>query len=91
MKESATLNYVPTPRVRRLAMGAAVACLAFLMAAAGYGLYLSQSTPTVPDESVPLDPEETVLFYQPDEYQDLVPLADCPTELDYLDSTRYLA
>lgn len=91
MKDASSPNYVPTPRVRRFAMGGALVCFAFLMAAAGYGVYLSQNAPAVPEESIPLDPEETVLFYQPEEYQDLVPLADCPTELDYLNTTRYLA
>lgn len=91
MKDTATTNYVPTPQVRRLAMGAACVCLALLAGAAGYGVYLSQTAPAAPEESMPLDPEETVLFYQPEEYQEIAPLADCPTELDYLNTTYHLA
>ncbi len=91
MKDTATTNYVPSPRVRRLATGGACVCLALLAGAAGYGVYLSQTAPVVPEESMPLDPEETVLFYQPEEYQELAPLADCPAELDYLNTTHYLA
>ena len=48
------------------------------------------TAPAVQDDAMQLDPEETVLFYQPEEYSELAPLAEVPAELDYLNHTRYL-
>ena len=86
-----TTSYTPTPRMRRMVAGVVCVSLSLLVGAAGYAVYLAQTSPAVQEEALPLDPEETVLFYQPEEYQELAPLAECPAELDYLRSTRYLA
>ena len=57
-----------------------------------YGLLLIPATPAeAEDESTPLDVEETVLFYQPEEYADLAPLAEAPAELEYIYQARYMA
>ncbi len=56
-----------------------------------YALFLHTRMPGEQEYASPSVPEETVLFYQPDEIHYLSPVADMPAELEYLNQTRYLA
>lgn len=68
------------------------ACVGVAMCMALYGLLLIPHTPDVTEENAaPLEVEETVLFYQPEEYADLTPLADVPAEFEYIYEVRYMA
>lgn len=90
MEENTIGTYVPAPRVRRLAMSLAAGGVVLSGATVLYGAYVVQTAPVAPEQTPQLKPEESILFYQPEEYQDMAPLADVPTELDYLYTTRYL-
>ncbi len=68
------------------------ACVGVAICMALYGLLLIPDTPAATEEdAAPLDTEETVLFYQPEEYADLTPLADVPAEFEYIYEVRYMA
>ncbi len=90
MKGVTDNGYQPEPRVRAMVRALVLVCLGLVLAVVGYGTYLLNTAPAVQEDSMPLDPEETVLFYQPEEYCELAPLAEVPAELDYLNHTHYL-
>ena len=90
MKGVTDSGYRPEPRVRAMVRALVFVCMGLVLAAVGYGTYLMNTAPAVQDDAMQLDPEETVLFYQPEEYSELAPLAEVPAELDYLNHTRYL-
>ncbi len=68
------------------------ACVGMAICMALYGLLMIPHTPAaIEEEAAPLDVEETVLFYQPEEYAELTPLADMPAEFEYIYEVRYMA
>lgn len=83
-------TYAVTQSVRRLVRIAAVCGVVLALSGISYGVMLLDTAPPATEEPAPLNPEETVLFYQPVEFQDPSPLAEIPTELDYMAATHYL-
>lgn len=84
-------TYAVTQSVRHLVRAIAVCGVLLALAGISYGVLLLDTAPPPTEEPAPINPEETVLFYQPAEFQDSTPLAEIPAELDYLASTHHLA
>lgn len=84
-------EYQAAIKTRRLVWGVVAGAALMAVSAVVYGLLLMPEMPVGQEDTLIVNPEETVLFYQPEECSELEPLADNPPELDYLNLTRYLA
>lgn len=92
MTEATESKYQPTQGTRTLARMIIGSAFTLAVGAIAYSLFLLNELETEQEESLQLNPEETVLFYQPEEMIDLELSVETPSEdLEYIARMQHLA
>ena len=91
MKSAVKQNAAKLPAVGRAAWCMVGMLGVGLLLFVGYGAFMVSDAPQEQDELMPLDPEETVLFYRPAELDETTPLVEMPTEFEDFDNTVRMA
>lgn len=91
MKSAVKQNAAKLPSVGRAAWCMVGLLGLGLLLFAGYGVFMVSESPVEQDDEMPLDPEETVLFYRPAELDETTPLVEMPTEFEDFDSESRMA
>lgn len=91
MKSAAKQDAAKMPSVGRGTWCLAGMLGVSLLLFAGYGAFMVSEAPVEPEETLPLDPEETVLYYRPAELEYTTPLVEQPTEFEDFDSESRMA
>ena len=85
-------KYQPTQGTRTLARMIMGSAFVLALSAIAYSLLLLNELNTKQEEPLQLDPEETVLFYQPEELIDMELSVETPSEdLEYIARMKHLA
>ena len=85
-------KYQPTQGTKTLARMIMGSAFVLALSAIAYSLLLLNELNTKQEEPLQLDPEETVLFYQPEELIDMELSVETPSEdLEYIARMKHLA
>ena len=92
MNKTSETEYCPTQRTRAMVYVLVSACFTLAVSTVMYSMMLLDEVNSMQEETMLLDPEETVLFYQPEEMVSDELLVEAPAkELEYIARMQHLA
>ena len=92
MNKTSETEYCPTQRTRAMVYMLISVCFTLAVSTVVYSMMLLDEVNTMQEESMQLNPEETVLFYQPEEVVNDELLVETPAkELEYIVRMHHLA